>query len=476
MLAGVLFYIITFSWAGGIAEIGMVNWLLFMVAPLSLYFLIFGVLYGWINNCIGAWIIVAAPALWVALEYVRSNLFFLALPWNLLAHSQFENLPVLQIADVTGVYGISFLMVMVNQLFSRVPEIPIFRRFIASTNPDRHVGLTPWIFQVLYVATALVVALTYGWYRQSTPSDGQQVRVALVQANRLTKDNMPFKDQVAHLREYDRLTRLVAGEDPELIVWPASSLPASMKANRFVRHTIVKLARDTSTYLLVGGAGYSKLGTRNIKEMTFSNSEFLISPAGRLTGQYDKMRLLPFNEYVPLKESIKWPAMLATIGKDFKPGKKHTIFQVSAARFGTPICWENLFPDHFRQFVKAGANFMVCATNEGFYGLTAAPHQTLAINVFRAVENRVAIARAATTGVSAFIEPDGKIVERVQDSSGNDLFVSGFLVRDVPLSEKKTFYTKYGDVFAFVAIGITLISLIYSFLVSKSNVSSKHRR
>lgn len=118
---------------------------------------------------------------------------------------------------------------------------------------------------------------------------------------------------------------------------------------------------------------------------------------------------------------------------------------------------------------------MVSATNEGFYGPTAAPHQTLAINIFRAVENRVAIARTATTGVTAFIDPDGKIAERVQDSSGKDLFVSGFLVRDVPLSDKKTFYTIYGDVFAYVAIGIALLCVIYSIFNSRADTSSKHR-
>ena len=130
-----------------------------------------------------------------------------------------------------------------------------------------------------------------------------------------------------------------------------------------------------------------------------------------------------------------------------------------------------MFPDLFRRFVKDGANFMVSATNEGFYGPTAGPYQTLAINVFRAVENRVAIARSATTGVSAFINPDGKIVERIQDTNGKDLFVSGFLVRDVPLSNKKTFYTRYGDVFAYVLIGLTLLGVIASIAAHRSRGS-----
>jgi apolipoprotein N-acyltransferase len=148
----------------------------------------------------------------------------------------------------------------------------------------------------------------------------------------------------------------------------------------------------------------------------------------------------------------------------FVPGTEYTLFQIRGGVFGSPICWENTFPDLFRRFVRDGAQFMVSVTNEGFFGYTAAPHQTLAMNVFRAVENRVAIARAATTGVSAFISPKGEVVERVTDGQGRDLFVSGVLVRDVPLSDTKTLYTLYGDVFAHamiaVAGGFVLTALI----------------
>lgn len=475
LLAGILFYIITFSWAGSIVEIGVANWLLFMVVPQSLYFLVFGIFYRLISRNIGFWIIIGAPALWVSLEYVRSNLFFLALPWNLLAHSQYRNLPVIQIADVTGVYGISFLMVMVNQLLSQLPVAPIFRRRKSSADPVCQTRIPNWTARIVPVAFCLVSVLSYGWYRQSESIGTKHLRVAMVQANLLTRDNMPYAEQVANLNGYGQLTRAAASAKPELVVWPASSLPAALKVSRLVRHMVIQFARETGIPLLVGGSGNEKMGTNGNETPAYSNSEFLISPTGRLQGQYNKMRLLPFNEYVPLKGIIQWPAIIAAIRKDFLPGENYTIFQVSDARFGTPICWENLFPDHFRRFVKAGANFMVSATNEGFYGLTAAPYQTLAINIFRAVENRVAIARTATTGVSAFIDPDGKIVEWIQDGSGKDLFVSGFLVRDVPLSDKKTFYTNYGDVFAYVAIGITILSILYSFLISRAESSSKQR-
>jgi apolipoprotein N-acyltransferase len=280
---------------------------------------------------------------------------------------------------------------------------------------------------------------------------------------------MPYSEQVEHLKVYDQLTRTVSEAAPDLIVWPASSLPAPINASRLVRSTVRQLARNTGSYLLVGGAGYEKMGPPRDGFLPYSNSEFLISPSGRLEGQYNKIRLLPFNEYIPLYGKINWPQWITTIQKSFLPGESRTIFKVSDAKFGSPICWENLFPNHFRRFVKEGANFMVSATNEGFYGPTAAPYQTLAINIFRAIENRVAIARATTTGVSAFINPDGKIIEKIQDSDGKDLFVSGFLVRDVPLSNEKTFYTLYGDVFAYILIGLTLIGVMASIAAHRSS-------
>jgi apolipoprotein N-acyltransferase len=195
--------------------------------------------------------------------------------------------------------------------------------------------------------------------------------------------------------------------------------------------------------------------------LPYSNSQFLVSPKGELEGQYNKMRLTPFNEQVPFQGVMKWPRWITTLEKGFVPGDSYTLFQVAKARFGAPICWENNFPDVFRRFVLDGANFMVSVTNESVFGPTSGPHQTLAMVVFRAVENRVAVARSATTGVSAFIDPKGSIVSRVSDDNGEDLFVRGTLAWEVPLSEEKTFYTRHGDVFARAAGVAALCMLLF---------------
>jgi apolipoprotein N-acyltransferase len=214
----------------------------------------------------------------------------------------------------------------------------------------------------------------------------------------------------------------------------------------------------------VGGAGIEKFKSRKKGQAPYSNSEFLIKPDGRLEKRYDKIQLVPFNEYLPLQGIIPWPRWITTLKYSFIPGDKYTLFEVSGSKFGAPICWEGLFSDLFRRFVKAGANFMVNVTNEGYTGRSAAPYQTLAMTVFRAVENRVVVLRAATTGISCFIAPDGAIIRRIQDQKGNDLFVSGIMVRNVPLYHAGTSYTMHGDWFAFAAIVVTLAGLLAAVL------------
>jgi apolipoprotein N-acyltransferase len=461
-LFGCFFVIGSFSWALRLSQISLFGFLIGLIV-FSLYFLIFGLFYRLISQNIGIWIIIGAPVLWVALEYLRSNLFFLSWPWNLIGHSQYRYLPIIQISDITGVYGISFLIVMVNETLSQIPDFFIKKRAANSNNTS---GGSNLLISILIAMAAIIFTLAYGFYRIITPITNPHLRVTLVQPNLITRDFMSPADQVKQLQEYDRLTREGAKAKPDLIVWPASSLPAPIGSSRLVQETLKQLAQETGAYLLVGGAGLEKFGPLPLKEefSPFSNSEFLISPSGTVEEEYNKIRLVPFNEYLPLQGRIKWPDWITTLRKSFIPGEEYTLFQISGIKFGSPICWESLFPDLFRRFVMDGAQFMVSVTNEGFLGHTSGPYQSLAINIFRAVENRIAIARSAPTGVTAFINPDGKIVERVRDNKGKDLFVSGFLVRDIPLTNQKTLYTIYGDIFAYVVIGISALMILVSIL------------
>jgi apolipoprotein N-acyltransferase len=391
-------------------------------------------------------------------EYVRSNLFFLSFPWNLLGHSQHDYLIFIQIANITGVYGVSFLIIMVNQFLSQMPDLLRKQKNDWNGRTWNLSGFA-WAIQSLAVILLLATTILYGWKETRIPGAGHHLRIAIVQPNLVTRDDMTPQEQATHLHTYEQLSLEAARKKPDLIVWPASSLPAPI-SSLVVRFYIMRLSIRTKGYLLVGGSGREKDRSKKEGDLPYSNSEFLVSPSGKVMEQYNKIRLLPFNEYLPLKGLIHWPEWITSMKEGFIPGDKYTVFEVPGARFGAPICWENMFPGLFRRFVKDGAQFMVSATNEAFLGKNTALQQSLAINIFRAVENRVAIVRAATAGVSCFIDPDGRVVERVTDGNGRDLFVSGMLVRDVSLASKKTFYTNHGDLFAYLIMGISGFSIL----------------
>ncbi|RLB88250.1 MAG: hypothetical protein DRH26_13965, partial [Deltaproteobacteria bacterium] len=225
---GLLFVTGVFCWARSVSEISLLSFILWLI-PFSLYFLLFGFFYRLMSKNIGIWILIGAPVLWVLLEYVRSNLFFLAWPWNLLGHSQYRCLTIIQVSDITGVYGISFLIVLVNQFLSQVPELVKIRdkKYGKLTSKKNHL-----ITISLAVTLILASVFSYGLYHLGDSPAEKQFRVALVQTNRIVEDNMAVSDQVKHLNVYDTLSKRASKENPDLIVWPAASLPAAMRSSR----------------------------------------------------------------------------------------------------------------------------------------------------------------------------------------------------------------------------------------------------
>jgi apolipoprotein N-acyltransferase len=173
------------------------------------------------------------------------------------------------------------------------------------------------------------------------------------------------------------------------------------------------------------------------------------------------MHLLPFGEYLPYQDVFPWPSRLTSLSElaNFLPGTDYTIFTLGDTRFGVLICWESLFPEQVQEFVNHGAEFIVNISNEAWFGETAAPYQFWMMNVFRAVENRVAVVRAANTGVSGFIDPYGRILGKVEEH-GKDSFVAGYLTNAVPLTHASTFYTLYGDVWAYGNVAVTVWFLL----------------
>ena len=374
-----------------------------------------------------------APVLWVALEYLRTYLLS-GFPWAVIGYSQHRLLPFVQIAELTSVYGVSFLIVGVNAVFSRM---------LHADAPEKRRGLLVWAT----AATTLVCAcLGFGFWRLNdldTPErpGTRPLTVALIQGNipqELKWDNT-FKDETIGV--YRDLTAKAAvtakgagGEGPDLVVWPETAAPFYFQSDSRRAFEVRSIARDVGVPILFGCPAFN----RHENRLRYLNRAYLLSDQGEVLGFYDKLHLVLFGEYNPLPVITK----LVSGAGDFSPGEDLVTFRFPGGAFGVVICFEGIFPALDRRFVAEGAELLVNITNDAWFGKTSAPYQHLAMVTFRAVENRVPVVRAANTGVTAVIDVTGRITARTA------IFERDFLVETVRVGDGGTFYTRHGDLFA----------------------------
>ncbi len=227
------------------------------------------------------------------------------------------------------------------------------------------------------------------------------------------KWNREYREQI--ISQYERLTEEAEKSEPQLIVWPETATPGFVLNDFSLLRRMASLLAGAKAYLLIGSSEYPKFSGPHFKlSLSKGNTALLFSPQGRVLGQYLKMRLVPFGEYIPYKDFIPWPDFIVQKGKrtfDIA-GREVTLFRVGGDPFGTLICWEVLFPDLTRNLVKKGAGFAVNLTNEAWFGKIAFPQQMLSSCVFRAVENRINLVRCANTGISCFIDPYGRVTSQ----------------------------------------------------------------
>jgi len=424
--------------------------LLLLVIYLSLFTGAFTFLTRLIQTCSGIQTILFAPILWVALEYLRSFLLT-GFPWGYLGHTQYLNLPFIQMADTTGVYGLSFVILSVNAaLFAVLQQWPK-RAF-----PLKEVAITVLI---------LLGFLIYGYAKMKhvdrETAQSPSLKIGLVQGNidQSIKWNESF--QLETLKIYRRLSMRVAEDKPDLIIWPETATPFFFQDAKEYQPIVLEIPEETNAFLLFGTPFYKLEKGR----VNYYNSAFLVSPSKKLIGKYDKIHLVPFGEYIPLKKLLFF--IESSLGEgigNFKPGEGIVNLSLPQGEFGVLICFEIIFPDLCRRFVKEGADFLVTITNDAWFGRTSAPFQHLSIATFRAIENRVFIARAANTGISAFIDPKGKIVKE------GDIFTEETMNGTIRMMKGKTFYTLYGDVFAWICSGFSIFFLFHAFIRKKRNM------
>jgi len=467
-LSGFLFFLLSMYWLIHVSSFGWIALSFYQAA----YFGLFGILISLPFR--GRYILF--PSAWALLEYLRSSIGG-GIGWNLLAYSQYENMPFIQIADITGPYGVSFLIVLVNfALFSILRSLPAGRqaslvpRMTSLSHSERSEEPKP-IPETLGVLLIVCLVLIYGFNRIETFSKynekSDKRKVAVIQGNieQKRKWDSAYKDFI--LDRYKKLTKEASKHDPDLIIWPETSLPGYPNKDKPLLQDTRNFVKRINIPTLIGAPAVAMIDG---KDKGDHNSALLFSRRGELVKQYNKLHLVLFGEFIPLERYLPWVRKFMPITGDFISGDDYTIFQTQA-KYGVLICFEDIFPHLTREFVKRGSDFMVNITNDAWFMKTAAAYQHAANSIFRAVENRRVFVRAANTGLSCFIDNTGRIIKSVKKNE-EELFVEGYEVCEVPIagSPPFSFYTRFGDIFIIFCLSVFCFFIIDYIRLRRYNI------
>ena len=377
-----------------------------------------------------------APVLWVGLDWLRSVLFT-GFPWMDLGYGLYAQPQLIQSADLGGHHLVTFGVVLCNSLLVGIVDR---QRRDVRWNVRRERGLlllacATLVFLFGYSAVRYRIAVQYG-------PRALQAQVAVVQGNvdQMVKWSPAFK--TATVDTYLRLSREAIGEaDVELVVWPETALPFYPQRDQLTSR-LAAFTGAANTWLLTGAPLFTLTPQTDGSELVrHYNGAILLGPDGRIAASHAKQHLVPFGEYVPLRPYLPFLEPLVVSVGDFAAGTSDEPLALGPMRLGMLICYESIFPEIARQSVTRGANLLVNLTNDAWYGRSSAPHQSMAMAVFRAVENKRALVRAANTGISGFVDPVGRIAER------SGLFVEAALVSRMPLLDGQTVFNRQGHLF-----------------------------
>ena len=449
-LHGVVFYPLSVPWIDTVMhQYGNVDPLTAaaILALLSVSFALFPAVFGWgiafVSNRVRPgqnwkFVCVLAPFLWVALEYARTYLILGGFPWNLTGYAAAGNLGIVQLAAVTGVYGLSFVIAAWSSLIV----------YAILSGRQR-------VWKAALVATGLLI-LWAGAGKYFVPMAAPRYVAHLVQTDFPQSESYPGNWMQIHAGEMEQLERISVGaaqdspQRPSLIVWPEVPAPFSMQDPAFAQ-IAQNIARESMSDFLVGIVDWKR---EPKGAWDASNTAILLNPVGLRTFTYDKMHLVPFGEFVPYRRLLSFAGRLTADISDFTPGKIFSVGQLPDGKFGTFICYEAIFPDQVRQYTKDGAQLLINISNDGWFGRSAAPAQHLMMARARAVENRRWLLRDTNNGFTASIDPYGRIVAELPVDVRTELeapydFRSGL-----------TPYARFGDWFAWLCILVSVAILV----------------
>jgi apolipoprotein N-acyltransferase len=423
--AGFVFFAGTFYWItetmivyGGLGPLSAVGVGLLFAVTYALHFVLFAIPVWWAVRRWGpAGVLTAAP-IWVTVELMRTY-WFSGFPWMVSGYALVPFSGLLQLVTWTGIYGLSFISTAVN---SAVAYGFVERKW-------------NWIGGAAGIA--IVLSLLPILPTPQAPT-GDPLKVRIVQTN--ISIDQPWSEPEPTQRLMNDISQLSTAEpgQTQLIVWPETPAPFYLKEDPEFRRRIQQIVEKSDAYMLVGYIDRIADGP--------TNSAALVNPHGEIVSRYDKIHLVPFGEYIPMKTLLFFADSLTREVGDFKPGSDLTVSTLDHHHLSTAICYESIFPNLVRQFVKRESELLVVITNDGWFGQSSAPYQHLRMGVVRAVENRRYEVRDANTGISAIIDPYGRILKSTP--IGQRMVLDG----TVYFRTDKTFYTEYGDVFAYINV------------------------
>jgi apolipoprotein N-acyltransferase len=381
-------------------------------------------------------------ASWVALEWLRGTLIT-GFPWNVLGVSQFRNLPIIQISEITGVLGISFLIVFVNvALFCGVRRM-VLEKF----------SMGRWRYEITAALFLLVIVVIWGmrsFTAQTRFPPAQTIQVALIQPN--VPQTLKWNEAADRKARQDlkQLTLDAAALAPDLIIWPETALTSGPGFDGKAADLVEEMMIKGKTPLLIGTLDQDPFQPR-----LYYNAALFMTPDAGYAPPYHKRHLVPFGEFVPLDKTFPALKKLTPVGENLGSGSGPQLIQDHGVWIGMLICFEDIFSYLARDSVRSGANILVNITNDGWFKESHEQRQHAANAVFRAVENRVPLVRCCNNGYSCIIEPTGRISAVLADAEGN-IYIKGMKITDVNLYDRPpAFYTRYGDLFAMLCLILT---------------------
>jgi apolipoprotein N-acyltransferase len=440
---GTLYWLVqTMTTFGGLSTPTSAFAALMLVAYLSLFPGLFAVFQARFAKAFGRTALLLAPLSWIATEMGRTYIWD-GFPWELLGYSQVTVIPVAQVASIAGVYGLSALVASVSAGAAYLALEPTSKRW-----------------RPLVAAVGIVLAIgVWGAFRvraHRLTAAGVAIRVGVLQGNIPQDQKWDSAARGPIMDRYINMTREAIGRGAQFVLWPESSTPLPYEQDLAGGAAIRRLAQQAHITLLIGSDQVEPVQTiaGQAPDVRYYNAAYLVEPDGKTGAVYRKIHLVPFGEYVPLKRLLFFVGPIVQAVSDFTPGASIVMLPVAGHDASTAICYEVIYSSLIRASVRHGSELLTTITNDAWYGWTSAAYQHWEQASMRAIEEGRYLARAANTGISGFVDPYGRVMQR------SNMFESAVMVDELRFIEDRTIYSYIGDVAGWAGVAITAIMLL----------------